>query len=190
MIAHNCGYRMGAGREVGVFPDIEKTGLWGYAANMGVAMSKAECKAAVKIYRDLSPEIVQAWHDVENAAMACVQSGEPQRAGMLSFDLKSPFLRMRLPSGRYVHYCRPRVEEVEIEYEVEDEETGEITTVKVDGIAAGVADSKKVSMVVEERELMNQAEYNYDMVNLMRRAIEKAMDAIRSKLSYEKAHET
>lgn len=74
--------------------------------------------------------------------------------------------------------------------EMVDEETGEITTVKVDGIAAGVADSKKVSMVVEERELMNQAEYNYDMVNLMRRAIEKAMDAIRSKLSYEKAHET
>ena len=130
MIAHNCGYRMGAGREVGVFPDTEKTGLWGYAANMGVAMSKAECKAAVKIYRDLSPEIVQAWHDVENAAMECVLTGEPRRAGMLSFDLKSPFLRMRLPSGRYVHYCRPRIEEVEIEYEVEDEETGEIEVVK------------------------------------------------------------
>ena len=129
MLAHNCGYRMGAGREVGVFPDTEKTGLWGYAANMGVAMSKAECKAAVKIYRDLSPEIVQAWHDVENAAMECVLTGEPRRAGMLSFDLKSPFLRMRLPSGRYVHYCRPRVEEVEIEYEVEDEETGEIEVV-------------------------------------------------------------
>lgn len=71
-----------------------------------------------------------------------------------------------------------------------DEETGEITPLFIDGIAAGIADSKKVSMVVEERELMNQAEYNYDMVNLTRRAIEKAMDAIRSKLSYEKAHET
>jgi len=118
--ALGCGYRMGPGREVGVYPDTEKTGLWGYAANMGVAMTKEECKAAVKVYRELSPEIVQAWYDVERAALACVETGEPQRAGMLSFDLRTPFLRMRLPSGRYVHYCRPRIEEVEIEYEDED----------------------------------------------------------------------
>lgn len=122
--ALGCGYRMGPGREVGVYPDTEKTGLWGYAANMGVVMSKQECKDAVRIYRELSPEIKQAWYDLENAAIQCVQTGEPQSAGMFNFDLRAPFLRMQLPSGRYIHYCRPRIEEVEIEYE--DEETGEI----------------------------------------------------------------
>lgn len=57
-------------------------------------------------------------------------------------------------------------------------------------VAAGVADSMKVSKVREEYSFMNEMEHNYELVNLTRRAIEKAMDAIRSKLSYEKAHET
>lgn len=59
-----------------------------------------------------------------------------------------------------------------------------------DGVAAGVADSMKVGKVRGEYEVMNQAERNYENVNLTRRAIEKALDSIRSKLSYEKAHET
>lgn len=118
--ALGCGYRMGPGREVGVYPDTEKTGLWGYAANMGVAMDKQQCKDAVKIYRDLSPEIVESWYELQNAAMECVLTKEPQRAGMLYFDYKAPFLRMRLPSGRYIHYCRPRIEMVELEYEDAD----------------------------------------------------------------------
>ena len=125
--ALGCGYRMGAGRETGTYPDTEKTGLWGYSANMGVDMTKQQCKEAVNIYRELSPEIVQAWYDVENAALECVRTGEPQQAGMLSFDMRKPFLRMRLPSGRYIHYCRPKIEQVAIEYEVEDPETGELT---------------------------------------------------------------
>lgn len=60
----------------------------------------------------------------------------------------------------------------------------------VEGVAAGVADSMKVGKVREEYEVMNQAEKNYETVNLTRRAIEKAMEGIRSKLSYEKNHET
>lgn len=123
--ALGCGYRMGAGRAVGTYPDIEKTGLWGYAANMQVQMTQKECRAAVKIYRKLSPEIKNAWADLEESAMECVRSGEPQRStGGIVFDLKKPFLRMRLPSGRYIHYCRPRIEKVQIEFE--DEETGEV----------------------------------------------------------------
>lgn len=131
LIVHNCGFRMGPGREVGEYPDVEKTGLWGYAANMGVQMSKEECKAAVKVYRDLSPEIVQAWYDLDRASMECVLTGEPQRAGMLTFDYKKPFLRMRLPSGRYIHYCRPRIELVTMEWENED---GEIVREQKQGL--------------------------------------------------------
>ena len=57
-------------------------------------------------------------------------------------------------------------------------------------VAAGVADSAKVGKVRDEYTFMNETEHNYELVNLTRRAIEKSMDAIRSKLSYEKAHET
>lgn len=124
--ALGCGYRMGAGREVGTYPDTERTGLWGYAANMGVDMSKEQCKEAVKIYRDLSPEITQAWRDLDEAAMECVSTRQPARVGMLVFDYAKPFLRMRLPSGRFVHYCKPRIEKVKMEYE--DSKTGELVT--------------------------------------------------------------
>lgn len=117
-----CGFRMGPGREVGEYPDVEKTGLWGYAANMGVQMTKEECKTAVKVYRELSPEIVQAWYDLDRASMECVETGEPRRVGILFLDYKKPFLRLRLPSGRYLHYCRPRIEQVTMEYENADGE--------------------------------------------------------------------
>lgn len=123
--ALGCGYRMGAGRETGEYPDTEKTGLWGYAANMQVEMTKQQCKDAVKIYRDLSPEVVTAWTLLEEAAMDCVRSKEPQNTvGGIRFDLKAPFLRMHLPSGRIIHYCRPRIEKVRMEYE--DSKTGEL----------------------------------------------------------------
>ena len=133
--ALGCGYRMGAGREVvNAKGDLEKTGLWGYGANMGVELTKEQCKEAVKVYRDLSPEIVSAWYDLERAALECVSTQEPQSAinGRITFDLKPPFLRMRLPSGRCVHYCRPRIEQVEIEYE--DEQTGEVVKSKKIGL--------------------------------------------------------
>lgn len=130
--ALGCGYRMGAGRETGTYPDTEKTGLWGYAANMGVDMTKEQCREAVKIYRALSPEIKEWWSLLENAAIDCVKSREPQRVGGIVFDYLKPFLRMRLPSGRYVHYCRPRIEMVSVEYE--DEHTGKIKTMKKMGL--------------------------------------------------------
>src|SRR5690606_37952478 len=85
-------------------------------------MTKEECKTAVKVYRELSPEIVQAWYDLDRASMECVETGEPRRVGMLLLDYKKPFLRLRLPSGRYLHYCRPRIEQVTMEYENADGE--------------------------------------------------------------------
>lgn len=115
--ALGCGYRMGPGREIGKYPDIEKTGLIGYAQNMGVDISKKQCQSAVDIYREISPEIVEAWSELEEAAMKCVRTGRPQQAGKLRFDIKGMFLRMQLPSGRYVHYCRPKIQMVKIEYE-------------------------------------------------------------------------
>lgn len=133
--ALGCGYRMGAGREVtNSKGDLEKTGLWGYGANMGIELTKEQCKEAVKVYRGLSEEIVNAWYELENCALECVNTREPQSAlgGRITFDIRPPFLRMRLPSGRCVHYCRPRIEQVEIEFE--DEETGEIVKSKKIGL--------------------------------------------------------
>ena len=104
-------YRLGGGDIVGDYPDQEKTGLWGYAQGMGVELTKEESHRAVKVYRDLSPEIVQEWYDLENAAAECIDTREPQttRSGV-RFDMKPPFLRMRLASGRYMFYCQPKMQ--------------------------------------------------------------------------------
>lgn len=141
MIVHNCGYRMGPGRRI-TLPngDEAKTGLWGYGADMGVDLTKDQCKEAVKVYRGLSPEIVDWWYKLEQAAMDCVDSKEPQKVGRIMFDIKAPFLRMRLPSGRYLHYCRPRIEQVEIEFE--DEVTGEVVVSKKIGLTYERVDQK------------------------------------------------
>ena len=109
-----CCYRLGPGEEKGEYPDTEKTGLWGYGANMGIELTKAQCEDAVKIYREISPEIVQMWYDLESAAMKCVSTGEAQRVGPLVFDMHAPFLRMKLPSGRHLFYCRPRIGTVKL----------------------------------------------------------------------------
>lgn len=108
--ALGCGYRLGGGDLVGEYPDQTKTGLWGYAESMGVEMERPAAKRAVEVYRDLSPEVVQLWYDLENAARDCIADQQPRRVGMFVFDIKPPFMRIRLPSGRHLFYCRPKVE--------------------------------------------------------------------------------
>src|SRR5690606_17245016 len=104
------GYRLGGGDLVGEYPDQKKTGLWGYAENMGIELTKEECHRAVQVFRETYPEIVQLWYDLENA-VSRVMSGEgPQRVGPVTFALKPPFLLARLPSGRRLFYCRPKME--------------------------------------------------------------------------------
>ena len=118
-----CAYRLGGGMVKGVYPDTHKTGLLGYAANLGVFLTQKFCKKAVKVYRELSKEVVDHWYKYDDAAMECVNTGQTVVVGPITFDLKKPYLRVRLPSGRYLFYCRPRIEMTTIM--VPDEETGE-----------------------------------------------------------------
>lgn len=53
-------------------------------------------------------------------------------------------------------------------------------------VAAGVADSMKMQLSQEEFEVYNQAEYNLDKAVMLRKSTDKTIDAIRSKLSFEK----
>ncbi len=108
-----CGYQLGPGREVynKKTDEWEATGLLGYARNMGVEMTAEEAEMSVKIWRETYVEAVEFWSDFENAAKRCVNSGQRVDFRMFSFDIKGPFLRMHLPSGRPLSYCRPRIED-------------------------------------------------------------------------------
>lgn len=108
-----CGYMLGKGVEIenAQTGEIEGTGLLGYAWNMGVKMTPEQSEHAVKVWRETYSEVVEFWYALETAAKKCVRTGEPTECGILRFDMKGPFLRMLLPSGRALHYCRPRLEE-------------------------------------------------------------------------------
>lgn len=109
-----CGYQLGVGAEhvnkkTG---EIEATGLLGYARNMGIIMTPDQAELAVKTFRETFEEVVQFWRLIEKAAKRCVITGKPVQLNMIRFEMKSPFLLMILPSGRALHYCRPRIETV------------------------------------------------------------------------------
>ena len=90
--------------------DLIKTGLWGYGEALGVKLTKEQAHKAVAVFRQTYTEVVRAWYEMETAAMETIRTRRPHRAGLVEFDIKAPCLRMRLPSGRYLHYIRPKIE--------------------------------------------------------------------------------
>lgn len=107
-----CGFRLSGGEDM-ISPktgDPIKTGLYGYAENMGITMTRDQAHYAVGVFREAYPEIVQFWYDIEAACMHVLQRGGEASAGRLRFDVTGPFMRMHLPSGRMLHYLRPKIE--------------------------------------------------------------------------------
>lgn len=102
------GYRLGGGD---ILPnkngDMVKTGLWGYAEAMGVKMTREQSHHVVRVFRETYPAIVNLWYDLEEAAYAAVTQKVTTRVGYVVFDYVPGAMRIRLPSGRYLHYLRP-----------------------------------------------------------------------------------
>lgn len=92
--------------------DEIKTGLWGYAANMGIELEQEFCAQAIGIFRESYPEVVDLWKNYENAAQAAIRTGEAQRVGQITFRCKTPgrMMYIDLPAGRSLHYIRPKIE--------------------------------------------------------------------------------
>jgi DNA polymerase len=81
----------------------------------GLRLSDETCLTVGKLYRTLYPEVPAFWSSLENAAIAAVQTGEPQQVGPYLTCYTTPdgagstFLAIRLPSGRSLWYPRPQV---------------------------------------------------------------------------------
>lgn len=107
-----AGYRLGGGDlYTNKNGDVLKGGLWGYAENMGVKMTRKEAHIAVKVFRQRYPEVVQFWYDIQNAFSAAIRDHVTTKVGPLVVDYIPGCVRIRLPSGRHLHYLRPRLEE-------------------------------------------------------------------------------
>lgn len=112
-----CGYMLSAGekrinRKTG---EIEATGLLGYAWDMGVKhFTPEQSKLSVDTFRREFHEVKDYWYGIERAAKKCIKTGRAVSYGegyaKITFDRLGPFMRMILPSGRALHYVRPRVE--------------------------------------------------------------------------------
>lgn len=77
----------------------------------GSNMSDAELKQIVTDWRQASPNIVQLWWDVEDAAIKAVRGKTAADTHGIRFFYESGFLFIELPSGRRLAYVKPRIEE-------------------------------------------------------------------------------
>lgn len=68
------------------------------------------CEAVKLAWRAAHPAIQQFWSDCDTAAVRAM-NGVPSQASKLWFDRKGPWLRMRLPSGRFICYPGAKLED-------------------------------------------------------------------------------
>jgi DNA polymerase len=107
-----AGYRLSGGE----LRDGEKTGLWAYAENMGVQMTREEANRAVAVFRETYSEIKNGWYQIEDTIeRAMMAGGKIVKWGPLEFQIVKPFLRVGLPSGRSMWYYKLHVEKYEAE---------------------------------------------------------------------------
>lgn len=68
-----------------------------------------------RLWRESNPATVQYWYDVENAAKSAL-NGFSSHVGACKFDAKKSWLRIKLPSGRYLSYAKCKLVDNQIEY--------------------------------------------------------------------------
>jgi DNA polymerase len=104
-----CGYMLGAGeaRENPNTGEMEATGLLGYGWNMGVDLTPQMAKLSVDTFRAKFERVVAFWYDLDRACRRAITTKKPQVCGYLKIDIKGPFMRIGLPSGRFLHYWKP-----------------------------------------------------------------------------------
>lgn len=85
------------------------------ALNMG--LTEEELPDIVQRWRTANPRIRDLWYAVEEAALAVMQTAQPQAIYNLIFNLESDivygqsFLTVQLPSGRKLYYPKPFLKE-------------------------------------------------------------------------------
>lgn len=77
------------------------------ALKMG--LSEGELQPIVDAWRQANPNIVQLWHEVDNAATRAISTGRPVTLRNLVFEKKSGMLFITLPSGRRLAYVKPGI---------------------------------------------------------------------------------
>lgn len=75
----------------------------------GLHLPDDEVARIVDGWRDANQKIVQYWDKLQTAMWLAVTEGGEHRAGRIAFDKKGNWLRMRLPSGRFLCYADAKI---------------------------------------------------------------------------------
>ena len=101
-----CGYQGG----VGAFRTMGGPAV--------AAMTDDEIKPLVTAWRNSHANVVKLWYGVEAAAKAAIRKPDDlSHYDKLQFDMKDDWLRIKLPSGRYLSYRNAKIEEGRITFE-------------------------------------------------------------------------
>jgi DNA polymerase bacteriophage-type len=101
-----CGYQGG----VGAFRTMGGPAV--------AAMTDEEIQPLVSAWRTAHPNVVQLWYGVERAAKAAIRSPDDlAHYDKLQFDMKDGWLRIKLPSGRYLSYPNAEIVEGRITFD-------------------------------------------------------------------------
>lgn len=78
------------------------------ALKMGIA--EEELQPIVDLWRKSNSKIVNLWYNIQNAASDVIREGGTISIGKgVTFHVESGFLRIKLPSGRYLSYPKPSI---------------------------------------------------------------------------------
>ena len=101
-----CGYQGG----VGAFRTMGGPAV--------AAMTDEEIQPLVSAWRKSHPNVVKLWYGVEASAKQAIRKpDELSHYDMLQFDMKDGWLRIKLPSGRYLSYPNAAIEDGRITFD-------------------------------------------------------------------------
>jgi DNA polymerase len=96
VIIRGCGYGMGWEHFIE------------FASTYGITLNESEAKTAVYGFRDTYPEIVSLWEELNRAVIMAFKASICIYVRGLVVDGRDEFcLKIKLLSGRYIHYHRP-----------------------------------------------------------------------------------
>lgn len=74
-----------------------------------LGLTEDELPPLVQMWRNASPKIVQFWWDIDKTAKDCIKMRLPQATHGMKFIYQSGCMFLRLRSGRYLCYPRPKI---------------------------------------------------------------------------------
>lgn len=74
-----------------------------------LGLTDDELPPLVQMWRNASPHIVQFWWDVDKEAKECIKTHLPQTTHGMKFIYRSGCMFLRLRSGRYLCYPKPKI---------------------------------------------------------------------------------